>query len=190
MVKLLMNDEAFTGLEAALVLIAFVVVAAVFSYVMLGAGFFSTQKSQQVIQAGMSQTSGNIAVKGDIYGIANNDSTYIEQIWFDIGPAIGGTPVDYSRISITWSTNNVTPAKLNFTNSDPMAGQWSIMDGNSVPDPGDLVNSNKIITILACPHYPVLPNDRFNLEMLPESGAPISVSRTIPVGITRTNLLF
>ena len=35
-----MFDKAFSGLEAAIVLIAFVVVAAVFSYVMLGAGFF------------------------------------------------------------------------------------------------------------------------------------------------------
>ena len=40
------NDEGFTGLEAAIVLIAFVVVAAVFSYVVLGAGFFTTQKAQ------------------------------------------------------------------------------------------------------------------------------------------------
>jgi len=157
---------------------------------MLGAGFFSTQKSQQVIQSGMAQTSGNIAVKGDIYGIANNDFTTIEQIRFDIGPAIGGTMVDYSRFSITWSTNNVTPAKLNFTRSAPVSGQWSFMDEDSVPDPGDLVNSNKIITIIACPSHPLFPNDLFNLEMLPESGAPMSISRTIPVGITRTNLLY
>ena len=39
------NDDGFTGLEAAIVLIAFVVVAAVFSYVVLGAGFFTTQKA-------------------------------------------------------------------------------------------------------------------------------------------------
>jgi archaeal flagellin FlaB len=185
-----MDDEAFTGLEAALVLIAFIVVAAVFSYVMLGAGFFSTQKSQQVIQAGMAQTSGNIAVKGDIFGIANYDSTSVEQIRLDIGPAIGGTPVDYSRISITWSTNNGTPAKLNFTRSGPLAGQWSIMDGNVIPDPEDLVSSNTVVTILACPSYPLSPDDRFTLEILPESGAAISVSRTIPGEITRTNLLY
>ena len=34
------------GLNA-IVLVAFVVVAAVFSYVMLGAGFYTTQKSQE-----------------------------------------------------------------------------------------------------------------------------------------------
>ena len=35
------NEEGFSGLEAAIVLIAFIVVAAVFSYVVLGPG--STQ---------------------------------------------------------------------------------------------------------------------------------------------------
>ena len=49
MTKIFNKDEGFTGLEAAIVLIAFVVVAAVFSYVVLGAGFFTTQKAQQVI---------------------------------------------------------------------------------------------------------------------------------------------
>ncbi|MDD1660888.1 MAG: flagellin, partial [Methanomicrobiales archaeon] len=49
MKRLLSREEAFTGLEAAIVLIAFVVVAAVFSYVVLGAGFFSTQKAQESV---------------------------------------------------------------------------------------------------------------------------------------------
>ena len=39
------SHDAFTGLEAAIVHIAFVVVAAVFAYVILGAGFFTTQKA-------------------------------------------------------------------------------------------------------------------------------------------------
>jgi len=51
------KDDGFTGLEAAIVLIAFVVVAAVFSYVVLGAGFFTTQKSQQVVHSSVAQAS-------------------------------------------------------------------------------------------------------------------------------------
>ena len=190
MVKLRMNHEAFTGLEASMVLIAFVVVAAVFSYVMLGAGFFSTQKSQQVIQAGIAQTSGNIALKGEVYGIANNDTSAIETIQFGVGPAVGGIPVDYSRLSITWSTNNATPAKLNFNRTAPVAGQWSAIDGNTGPGPVNLINNNQIITIRACPPHPLLPNEQFTLELLPESGAPTSISRTIPVRITQSNLLY
>lgn len=39
MKQIISKEDGFTGLEAAIVLIAFVVVAAVFSYVVLGAGF-------------------------------------------------------------------------------------------------------------------------------------------------------
>jgi flagellin FlaB len=46
------NNDAFTGLEAAIVLIAFVIVAAVSAYVVLGAGFITMQKSQEVIYSG------------------------------------------------------------------------------------------------------------------------------------------
>lgn len=190
MVKFFWDTNAFTGLEAAMVLIAFVVVAAVFSYVMLGAGFFSTQKSQQVIQTGIAQTSGNIAVKGEVYGIANNDTTYVEKIQFGIGPAIAGTAVDYSRLSLTWSTNNVTPARLNYTLSSPEAGQWTVTYDNSGSSPASRITGDQIVTLLACPPGPAFPNDRFTLELLPESGAPTGVSRTIPAVITRTNLLF
>ena len=41
------NHNGFTGLEAAIVLIAFVVVAAVFSYVVLGPSLSTTQESQR-----------------------------------------------------------------------------------------------------------------------------------------------
>ena len=69
------KEDAFTGLEAAIVLIAFVVVAAVFSYVVLGAGFFTTQKSQEVVHSGVTQASSNIVVKGEVYGIYNETAS-------------------------------------------------------------------------------------------------------------------
>ena len=47
-----------------IVLIAFVVVAA-YSYVMLGAGFFATQKSQEVT-TGMKQATSNLILDGMI----------------------------------------------------------------------------------------------------------------------------
>ena len=64
--KFVKNEKGFTGLEAAIVLIAFVVVAAVFSYVMLGAGFFTTQKSQEVVHTGVTQASSSVELSGDV----------------------------------------------------------------------------------------------------------------------------
>jgi len=60
--RLSKDENGFTGLEAAIVLIAFVVVASVFSYVMLGAGFFTTQKSQEVVHTGVTQASSSLAL--------------------------------------------------------------------------------------------------------------------------------
>ena len=60
------NDEGFTGLEAAIVLIAFVVVAAVFSYVVLGAGFFTTQKAQQTVHTGVNQATSAVEPSGPV----------------------------------------------------------------------------------------------------------------------------
>ncbi|MDD3407298.1 MAG: flagellin, partial [Methanomicrobium sp.] len=81
------KEEGFTGLEAAIVLIAFVVVAAVFSYVVLGAGFFTTQKSQEVIYTSVDQASSSVEILGDVYGIGNSGaaSIFIDQIRFTVG---------------------------------------------------------------------------------------------------------
>ena len=59
------DDNGFTGLEAAIVLIAFVVVAAVFSYVVLGAGFFTTQKAQQTVYSAVGQASSTVQIRRD-----------------------------------------------------------------------------------------------------------------------------
>ena len=60
--------KGFTGLEAAIVLTAFVVVAAVFSYVVLNAGFFTTQKSKEVVHTGVEQATSSVELAGDVIG--------------------------------------------------------------------------------------------------------------------------
>ena len=96
------SEEAFTGLEVAIVLIAFVVVAAVFSYVVLGAGFFTTKKSHEVVYAGVGSAASNMVVKGDVYGISESTSSpeKIEYIQFDVGLAAGGYPIDAARLTM------------------------------------------------------------------------------------------
>ena len=71
----LYSENAFTGLEAAIVLIAFVVVAAVFSYVVLGAGFFTSQTAQSTVHTGVSQASSSLQEVGNTYGVANSGTS-------------------------------------------------------------------------------------------------------------------
>jgi len=98
------NDNAFTGLEAAIVLIAFVVVAAVFSYVVLGAGFFTTQKSQEVVHTGISQASSSMEIIGNVYGYGTGTGTAasLTHVVFTVGNTAGGSPIDVTKMIITY----------------------------------------------------------------------------------------
>ncbi len=98
------NDEGFTGLEAAIVLIAFVVVAAVFSYVVLGAGFFTTQKAQETVHTGVQQTTSAVEPSGPVDVQADNAGTGIGNITFYLQLAAGGTGVDMSKVTYTVTT--------------------------------------------------------------------------------------
>ncbi|MEM1671475.1 MAG: archaellin/type IV pilin N-terminal domain-containing protein [Archaeoglobaceae archaeon] len=106
------NEKGFTGLEAAIVLIAFVVVAAVFSYVMLGAGFYTTQKSKQVVDTGVKQASSSLTLDGQyIYlnasenaGGKTGSNGKVGAIFFYVTQTAGGSPVDLEKTSIAITT--------------------------------------------------------------------------------------
>jgi len=94
------DRKGFTGLEAAIVLIAFVTVAAIFSYVMLGAGFFTAQKGKQSVDTGVKQASSSIELDGQyIYLEANQTGSNgdVEKISFYVTLSAGGTPVDLKQ---------------------------------------------------------------------------------------------
>ena len=139
--RFLKDEKGFTGLEAAIVLIAFVVVAAVFSYVMLGAGFFTTQKSQEVVHTGVTQASSSLAPSGDVIvrgGVdANNtNAPCATQIILYVANTAGGTPVDLDKTILTYTDNEnfvtkeyvVSSATTPFTKgavATPADGAWT-----------------------------------------------------------------
>jgi flagellin FlaB len=67
------NKKAISGLETAIVLIAFVIVASAFAYAVLNMGFLATQKSQQVVLGGLQGASAAMVVDGPVYGYGSND---------------------------------------------------------------------------------------------------------------------
>jgi len=61
------DQRGITGLETAIILIAFVVVASVFAYTVLSAGLFSTQKSQEAVYSGLEEAQTTMEMKGGRY---------------------------------------------------------------------------------------------------------------------------
>jgi archaeal flagellin FlaB len=183
------NEDGFTGLEAAIVLIAFVVVAAVFSYVVLGAGFFTTQKSQQVVHAGVTQAASNIVVKGNVYGIATTTSAGIDTLQFDLGLAAGGLPVDVANIQMVYATAADKPVTIPYaTGTSPSTSHW-VVSGRST-GATDLIMEGQYFTIQLMPASALEARETFSLEIKPENGAALGIERTVPAGIDTTTILF
>jgi flagellin FlaB len=178
------NDEGFTGLEAAIVLIAFVVVAAVFSYVVLGAGFFTTQKAQETVYKGVEQSTANIQMIGAAYGLSDDNKT-ITNVTFVIGLAPGASPIDLTKMKIVFSTPETTPVILT-QGSAPSATAFNTSIGALHVDsmnPNDQVEIK--FGVAAVP-----ANTKMNMELRPSVGAALPFSKTAPATITKTVVLY
>jgi flagellin FlaB len=91
------KQKGITGLETAIILIAFVVVAAVFAYTALSAGLFSTQKSQEAIYAGLEETQSTLEQSGSVvaYKGDSNISSSVGKVEITVKLALkGGESVD------------------------------------------------------------------------------------------------
>lgn len=62
--RLVREQRGITGMETAIILIAFVVVASVFAFAVLSTGLFTSDKSKETIQAGLAQTRSTLETKG------------------------------------------------------------------------------------------------------------------------------
>lgn len=163
------TESAFSGLEAAIVLIAFVVVAAVFSYVMLGAGFFATQKSQEVTYSGIKQSTSNLVLDGQIYG----SSTTFNFLTFWLAVPEGGQAqsVSTSDLKLIWTINNgaATPGVT-----------WTTDAPNDLIEPGEKAKIYFTIPSATKPG----PGSKFTLEIKPKTGAATLISKSLGNGYT------
>ena len=184
------NDEGFTGLEAAIVLIAFVVVAAVFSYVVLGAGFFTTQKAQETVYKGVEQATTNIQMIGNVYGKSSNTTQGIDEIRFTIGLAPGAPSINLEKMNLIVSTPTYGPKTLTWISATPAddTNFVALLNGqgttsNSTMKAGDQMEIKFNVT--------VIPKDtKVNIEMRPGVGAALPFSKTTPPSIDRNNVLY
>jgi flagellin-like protein len=89
------EERGITGLETAIVLIAFVVVAAVFAFVVLSTGLFSSERGKETVYAGLQKTRGSMALTGGV--IATSDGTQITDLSFGLTLAAGGDAVNLDQ---------------------------------------------------------------------------------------------
>jgi len=176
------NDKGFTGLEAAIVLIAFVVVAAVFSYVVLGAGFFTTQKSQETVHTSVSQATSAVEVSGPVMVNATGTDNTVANISFYLQLSSGGTAVDMSKVVYTiTSSNKVSTIKMG---SSGLRYNWvKTVTTNDLLEPREMVLVDIGLGCVGCLGWTindVTVNDKLQVQVQPPVGAALTIDRTMP----------
>ena len=93
------QQHGITGLETAIILTAFVVVASVFAFTVLSTGVFASERSKETVYAGLEEAKSSleprgslIAYKGRAGTASSDDSLY--KLSFGLSNAIAGEPVD------------------------------------------------------------------------------------------------
>ena len=174
------DDRAFTGLEGAMVFIAFIVVASVFAYVALGAGFFTTQKTEQTVYASVKQVGAVVQIAEPVMVQASADGQHVRYIVITVKVPPGGDDIDVERIVVTVST-------ADFIQTYEGATWWHpIESGGGAERP--------IFWYVKIPLFqaddPLVPEDqiigqnqRFFVELKPSDAVPFTVERTAPAGM-------
>ena len=99
--------KGIVGIEAAIVLIAFVIVAAALAFVVLNMGFYTTERSQRAMASGLEEASSALEVDGSVLAYSVK-GTYVNFTVIPLKVSSGGGSVDLdpSRTAmIYWQSN-------------------------------------------------------------------------------------
>jgi flagellin FlaB len=184
------SDDAFTGLEAAIVLIAFIVVAAVFSYVVLNAA----------VRPGVQQADPHLEVVGSLLGISPMPSAQLRYINVSVALTAGSSALDLTRMVVSY--NDGTSRNANVLNATAgiddcttdailsadhgLAGQrWCVSQKiNEVGSPNNLLEPHEIWIISVGMPETATANQKIAINFIPAGGAYLPVTATVPGAIT------
>ena len=177
------DQEGITGLETAIILIAFVIVASVFAYVVLSAGLFSSQKAKEAVNAGLQSTMSTLEIKGSI--IARMDSGVVTNIYFNVGLPAAGNSVDFNP-----SSENISPLVISYSDADNLipSVNWTILklamiNDDNLLDPNELFQVDVVLPTSG--NVSIGAYHSFTLEIKPADGPVLMIQRTIPGRISQ-----
>jgi flagellin FlaB len=181
------SRRGLTGLETAIILIAFIIVAAAFAFAVLNLGFASTQKSGEVLKAGLEEATSSIELAGSVIATGENSTSgmKVSTITLYVKTAVGKRPVDLSNETLIISY--MDPYKV----VDKLAYGTQVEvteiqgDGDTLIEYGEsfkiVIHVNTIYG--GIDNVQLKANDVFVVEVKPPVGAILKVERRLPPAI-------
>ncbi|MEE8517960.1 MAG: archaellin/type IV pilin N-terminal domain-containing protein [Dehalococcoidia bacterium] len=192
------NQRGITGLETAIILIAFVVVASVFAYTVLSAGIFSAEKGKEAIHSGLEQARGTMEVIGGVIlkdtgnptGSTASDDI-VDEVIFTVSNALEGEAIDLTTTvdsnddgDLSDETGQTHSTIISYIDLNQQVDDiaWTRTeigkgDGDALLEPGEkmqiTVNVSQLSTSLGT-------DDTFTIEVKPDRGSALVIERTTP----------
>jgi len=180
------NQQGITGLETAIILIAFVTVASVLAYSVLSAGIFSAERGKETVYSGLDQAQSSMQVRGSVYVTDNDSDQIVDQIQFTLASVLGDEAVDLTDTSS--DDNNVV---INYSDNELFVQnvEWvktllgKERGGLDMLDPDEAF----LITVDVPSSASIEAYDTFTLQVIPTKGAAITITRTLPASVLAIN---
>ena len=194
--------KGIVGIEAAIVMIAFVIVAAALAFVVLNMGFFTTQRTKQAISSGLSEATTAIEVEGTVIGHRNGTGSSLDWIAIPLKLSSGQQSIDLddSRVAIsyisdqrvysniyagpttdqTYQEPSTVADSLTATTQPNATIFWTVSNENppnTVLDPGE----HAVLVVKFDNNNMPSSYDTITVEIVLPSGASMTVSRQVPV---------
>ncbi|MEE3004478.1 MAG: archaellin/type IV pilin N-terminal domain-containing protein [Chloroflexota bacterium] len=180
------DQRGITGLETAIFLIAFAVVASVFAFAVLNTGLLSSRKSEQAALGRLEETSATLTIRGDVISSANTGKTAIDTVRFNLDPAF--TSSESVDLSTTGTVLNYLAESQDIDYENPQsfdgdadtpACSWStswLIGSGDIVESGEQVEVTVTLTDLT----PLLTEKtEFSIQVKPIKGAIVIVSKTL-----------
>lgn len=203
------DEKGITGLETAIILIAFVVVAAVFAYTALSSGMFATQKAQEAAYSALKEAQSSIELKSPVIltGNTTGSTGKVQQISFCVSNLLGGDSIDFTPPTANTTDNNGLAAPgssnkivINYIDINQTVNDlyWTV-DALGVDDGDYILEKNEKFEITIGSSVPGSDggnlvnalstslgiNTKFNIVISTPAGAILSIERTTPGSIDK-----
>jgi len=196
----LRNRSGTIGVETAIVMIAFVVVASAVAYVIINMGFYAAQKSKETIGRGVDSASSSLELDGSVVGKVDDSGSYIEYLIIPVRLSVGKSQVDlgvnatmvsvysddftlpdiYQGVNLTFNDSSETDLTSVITGTE---GAMAVIFNDDNDTVLELNEKAFIVIKLNTNDHKLESYDTVKVEIKTGTCAALAVVRQIPTGL-------
>ena len=199
------NKRGIVGIEAAIVLIAFVVIAAALAYTVINMGFYSAQTAKSTIDKGIQEATSALELDGYIAGATDTNGN-VTFLAIPLKLAVGQEQVDMANNTVVvavqggnWSLANIYSGSVSRSDKDIVTlmnlmgtapnATCFIYNSQQTTDTVLKQNAKAYMVVYLGTTYPLQPYTKFKVEIRTSRGAALMIQREIPGGLPQKQII-